>query len=190
MPYVPGDNWAICDISGIKVLQSQTVKTWDGLRVHPRYWYPRHPQLEVKGVPDHMEVYDGRPEQPDQFIGMAFGYGSFTLSSPDGTTWVISIQDGGTIIVSRGLFGGVADYFDLGSFRYVVTDAGVMVIVFAPSTYGSAVYGLSMYGGFPGGINGPATWTMMSPDGTTYSVSPATDGTWVAVPVPLQGTIS
>lgn len=68
MPYVPGDNWIICDISGRKVLMSQSKKTWDGLRVHPDYWYPRHPQLDVKAVPDDQKVVDGRGRTEDYFL--------------------------------------------------------------------------------------------------------------------------
>lgn len=68
MVYRPGDNWIICDISGRRCLMSQSKKTWDGLRVHPDYWYPRHPQLDVKGRPDRPGVVDGRPEGPERFI--------------------------------------------------------------------------------------------------------------------------
>ncbi len=68
MTYKPGDNWIICDISGRRCLMSRSKKTWDGLRVHPDYWYPRHPQLDVKGRPDRPGVVDGRPEGPDRFI--------------------------------------------------------------------------------------------------------------------------
>ena len=66
MSYTPGDNWCICDISGKKVLQSQTRKTWDGYRVHPDFWYPKHPQLSLRGIPERSTVRDGRPRQAEE----------------------------------------------------------------------------------------------------------------------------
>ena len=68
MTYVPGDNWIICDLSGRKVLMSKSRKTWDGLRVHPDYWSPRHPQLDVRSRADKQQVVDGRGRPADIFI--------------------------------------------------------------------------------------------------------------------------
>jgi hypothetical protein len=68
MTYKPGDNWIICDLSGRKVLMSKSRKTWDGLRVHPDYWYPRHPQLDVRGRTDKQNVVDGRGRPVDHFL--------------------------------------------------------------------------------------------------------------------------
>ena len=68
MVYVPGDNFCACDVSGRKVLMSKSKKTWDGLRVHPDYWDPRHPQLDVKGRVDKQSVVDGRSRPTDKFI--------------------------------------------------------------------------------------------------------------------------
>ena len=87
MSYKPGDNWIICDISGRKVLMSKSKKTWDGLRVHPDYWYPRHPQLDVKSRLDSQVVVDGRGRPADQYVGGA-KYGLYVYGIPTygGTT--------------------------------------------------------------------------------------------------------
>lgn len=66
--YVRGDPWAICDICGLKFRMSQTRKTWDGLRVCVPDWYPKHPQLMVRGRRDRQAVSDARPESTEIFI--------------------------------------------------------------------------------------------------------------------------
>jgi hypothetical protein len=67
--YIPGDPWCICDLCGFRYRMSQTLKTWDGLRVCRADWYPKHPQLDVRGVKDVQAVIDGRSEPADVFIG-------------------------------------------------------------------------------------------------------------------------
>lgn len=66
--WIPGDPWCICDLCGFRYRMSQTLKTWDGYRVCQKDWYPRHPQLDVRGVKDVQAVIDGRSEPPDVFI--------------------------------------------------------------------------------------------------------------------------
>src|SRR5512135_3122922 len=96
--YRPGDNLCICDISGITMYQSESVKTWDGLRVHPDYWYPRHPQLDVRGVPEtSMRVIDGRPEQPWKFAYTDYGSAPLILASPNNTIYKVVINNMGVV---------------------------------------------------------------------------------------------
>lgn len=68
MTYIPGDPWCICDICGFKIRMSQTLKTWDGLRVCRKDYDPKHPQLSVRGKVDLQRVNDPRPRQPDYFL--------------------------------------------------------------------------------------------------------------------------
>lgn len=66
-----GDYRIICDFSGFKCWASETVKTWDGFRVHRRFVgteQVRHPQDFVTGVNDDQSVRDPRPEAADTFI--------------------------------------------------------------------------------------------------------------------------
>lgn len=66
-----GDYRVLCDRSGFKVWASETVTTWDGLRVHRRFAgkeTQRHPQELVRGVPDNQNVPNPRPEPADVFL--------------------------------------------------------------------------------------------------------------------------
>ena len=99
--YIPGDPWVICDLSGKQIRMSRSVKTWDGLRVDPDYWYPKHPQLFVKGVPDHMEVQDARPRPAEIFIYPITGTGPWTLGSSDGSIWTVVVSNAGGLVASK-----------------------------------------------------------------------------------------
>lgn len=66
-----GDHLVICDRSGFKVWASETVMTWDGLRVSRRFVgeeATRHPQDFVRGVKDDQSVKNPRPEPTDVFL--------------------------------------------------------------------------------------------------------------------------
>lgn len=63
-----GDHWIIDDISGQKILRSEARMTWDGYLTHKNKWYPRHPQLDIKGRDEQISVPDTRPRQPDTFF--------------------------------------------------------------------------------------------------------------------------
>lgn len=66
-----GDYRVICDFSGFKVWASETVKTWDGYRVHHRFVgeeATRHPQDFVRGRAERTAVPDARPEPTDTFL--------------------------------------------------------------------------------------------------------------------------
>ena len=65
-----GNNNVICDRTGYKVQAKYCKKTWDGLFViaNPKYWEPKHPQLEIPNVKDDITVAIARPEGQDVFI--------------------------------------------------------------------------------------------------------------------------
>jgi len=66
--YKPGDFYRICDLSGLKVRASETVKQWNGLIVHRDWAETRNPQDFVRGVADLQRVPDPRPEAADRFL--------------------------------------------------------------------------------------------------------------------------
>lgn len=138
MPYRPGDNYVICDLSGHKIYMSDSVKTWDGLRVDKRYWYPRHPQLDVRAIPERsMAVIDGRPEQPDVFVGSQYGYGAFCLRSPGGILYVCYVLADGSLLVRQGILGAPADHINIQGGQLTVDDDGALhVEVLANPGYG------------------------------------------------------
>ncbi len=68
-----GDFRVICDLSGFKCWASETVKTWNGLRVLRRFAgeeTSRHPQEFVRAVRDDQTVKDARPEGADVFLAV------------------------------------------------------------------------------------------------------------------------
>lgn len=148
--YVPGDPHVCCDICGFNVRMSQTRKTWDGLRVCLADWDPKHPQLSVRGKVDRQAVYDGRPEPADQFV-TSFGFGAFCLQSPNGTNYVVSMADGGTLDVQSGIVGSPLLFLTIDSYLVIVDNSGNLSTVAATT-------------------NGPPSWPMNSPDFTAYKV--------------------
>ena len=66
--YKKGDYNVICDYSGFKCKRSECKLTWDGRLVLKRFWYERHPQDFIKGIPDDQTVPDSRTEGEDRFI--------------------------------------------------------------------------------------------------------------------------
>ena len=94
-----GDHNAICDVCGWKFKASQLRERWDGLMVCEADWETRHPQLDLRAIPDQMRVPWTRPDTVvdangnpvgDTFIGitpdadppppatMGGAYGGFT----------------------------------------------------------------------------------------------------------------
>lgn len=67
--YKPGDNYLICDQTGLKIRASQAKKRWDGAIVIADQCEPRHPQEFVKGIKERIAAKVSRPEQTDDFIG-------------------------------------------------------------------------------------------------------------------------
>lgn len=61
--------WGICDLSGMKVRQSDMITQWNGLRVARRFADVRNPQDFLRTLPEDTSVREPRPEGPDVFIG-------------------------------------------------------------------------------------------------------------------------
>jgi hypothetical protein len=150
--YIPNDPWCICDLSGIKVRMSQTRKTWDGYRVWDKYWYPKHPQLSVRGIPDHMDVKDARPRQTDSFIYPDYGNGTWTLGSPDETIWIVGVSNAGGLVPVIGPWQPTPPSLYLGGYEILISDGGVL----------STITGTDA---------GPDTWIMFSLNGTKYNIT-------------------
>jgi hypothetical protein len=155
--YIPGDPWAICDVSGAKVRMSQTKKTWDGLRVWDKYWYPKHPQLSVRGIPDNMEVLDARPRPTDVFTYPEYGTGTWVLSSLNETIWYVTVSNAGVLVPASAPWQPTPPPFYLDGYEILVSNVGVLSA--AVSTY-----------------TGPGIWVLFSPNGTRYNVT-VPDGT-------------
>jgi len=63
-------SYAISDISGLRVKYTKLKTTWDGLRVSPEDYEPKHPQLTpAKNVVDATALFNGRPDNdPDNVV--------------------------------------------------------------------------------------------------------------------------
>ena len=69
---------AISDRSGFKVPYKSLKTTWDGLRVEPEEWEPKHPQLTpAKNVIDATALFqpraDNDPDPIEFFVGYNYG---------------------------------------------------------------------------------------------------------------------
>ena len=158
MPYAPGDNWAICDLSGKKVLMSQTRKTWDGLRVYAPLWYPKHPQLSLRSIPEHMAVRDARSRPADIFSQLPYGYGAFCLTSPNGTYWTFWMDEDGALVGANVLYGNPVQYIDIYAWRFTVSNDGALHLTQLT------------------GIMTPQPWRMVSPGEVAYQLTVEADG--------------
>lgn len=170
MPYVPGDNWIICDLSGKKILMSRSVKTWDGLRVDPEWWDPKHPQLSVRAVPDHMAVIDGRPRPTNLFIGPQYGTGAFCLISPGGIVWTFYAGEDRELLPVQVQLGTPVTHMDVGRWRFTVDDDGALHVDALASS------GLT------------ATVFMSSPLGVNYVLTVDDDGAVFILPYTIPST--
>lgn len=66
---------AICDRSGLRVKYTDLKTTWDGLRVSPDQWEPKHPQLTPrKNVIDATALFDARPNRDPENVEIFIGY--------------------------------------------------------------------------------------------------------------------
>ena len=156
MPYTPGDNWIICDLTSKKVLMSQSMKTWDGLRVAKEVWYPKHPQLSLKAIPDRMAVIDGRGRPADIYTVPQFGYGSFCLVSNGGIYWTFTVEDDGALVSFNIEYGNPVRYLNIGGYHLYVDNDGAL----HPEA---------------SGVTSVQTWKMRSPGDFIFDLSVASD---------------
>ena len=74
-------SYAISDRGGQRVRYTQLKTTWDGLRVAPDEWEPKHPQLTpAKNIIDAQQLFQPRStgqSQEDVIIYLAFTYDPF-----------------------------------------------------------------------------------------------------------------
>jgi len=199
MVFVPGENWIICDISGKKILQSKSRKTWDGLRVAPEFWSPKHPQLSIKPIRERMAVYDGRPQRADIWYEVPYGIGSFCLISSNGTRYVCYAVDDGALLVREGTWGNAIRTFYLGQYGFRVADDGALYVTDAGSIKGPLSWKMYTVNGLcfeltvdldlavhltlvtvPEHMN-DGTFTLISPGGFSYSIYITDDGAVIAV---------
>lgn len=157
MTYVPGDNWCVCDLTGKKILMSQTRKTWDGLRVWKEVWYPKHPQLSLRAIPERATVRDGRPRPADIFTVPEHGWGSFCLISPDGTKYVVAMADDGAMLVREGVWGTPRSAFYISHYAFIVDNDGALHVADVVS------------------VKGPVMWRMCSVNKVGFDVTVDTD---------------
>ena len=68
-------SYAISDRSGFKVPYKSLKTTWDGLRVDPEDWEPKHPQLTpAKNVIDATALFQPRPDNDPENVEILYGY--------------------------------------------------------------------------------------------------------------------
>ena len=68
-------SYAISDRSGFKVPYKSLKTTWDGLRVEPEDWEPKHPQLTpAKNVIDATALFQPRPDNDPENVDIFYGY--------------------------------------------------------------------------------------------------------------------
>lgn len=68
MVYIPGDNYFLCPVCGLKKRVSDGQRRWDREYVCKDDWEPRHPQEFMRGRHDRMKAPISRPEPTDTFI--------------------------------------------------------------------------------------------------------------------------
>lgn len=128
--YRPGDNWIIDDLSGLQIRMSESVKTWDGYRTSKEWWYPRHPQLDIRAIPEQsMKVIDGRPEAPWTFFSSQYDSGPVFIEAPNGSIWKVVIT-GGVLSTARSYddFPVSPALVYLGDFYFTVSNAGTITM--------------------------------------------------------------
>jgi len=73
---------AISDRSGFKIKYTDLKTTWDGLRVEPSEWEPKHPQLTpAKNVVDATALFQPRPDNDPENVEIYYGYAQNIFAS-------------------------------------------------------------------------------------------------------------
>jgi|TARA_R100001082_G_scaffold111237_1_gene94339 hypothetical protein len=73
---------AISDRSGFEVDYTKLVTTWDGLRVEPEEWDPKHPQLDPsKNISDYFILKNPRSDNDAEPVTFFVGY-NYDISTP------------------------------------------------------------------------------------------------------------
>lgn len=88
--YKSGDWLVICDSCAQKIKASKTKERWDGFRVCPECWEPRHPIDFIRARADKISVPFTRPQPEDQFTDTSY----VTVYVDDGYTEAILTSGG------------------------------------------------------------------------------------------------
>lgn len=68
-------SFAISDQSGFKIPYKSLKTTWEGLRVEPEEWDPKHPQLTpARNVIDAVALFQPRPDNDPENVEILLGY--------------------------------------------------------------------------------------------------------------------
>ena len=88
---------AISDISGFKVKYNDLKTTWDGLRVEPQDWEPKHPQLTpAKNVIDATALFQPRVDNDPENVSFFVGY-NYDIFADKRTRTSVGIASLGTV---------------------------------------------------------------------------------------------
>ena len=58
----------MCDICDKKIRSDKHMKTWDNLVVCKECYDPKHPQLDIRGRSENINVSPVRDRKPDRFV--------------------------------------------------------------------------------------------------------------------------
>ena len=123
---------AISDRSGFKIPYTSLKTTWDGYRVEPEEWEPKHPQLTpVENVIDATALFKPRPDNdPDNvsfFVG--FNYDIFLDRNQRPNVGIIGFGKTGNVLIefTEDISSGVAGTGAVGTetFETSIDEAGV-----------------------------------------------------------------
>lgn len=65
---IPGMHNVIDDIDGRKIRSDKARKDWRGLVMSAENWSPKHPQLDLRGREEKINVTPTRVRPPDKFV--------------------------------------------------------------------------------------------------------------------------
>ena len=88
---------AICDRCGFQYHLLQLKKEWNGLRVCPECWEPKHPQLEIKSKYDPQAVRDPRPNNHQREDVNVLIRPGLTMTGFVGEALGVQVNDGVTV---------------------------------------------------------------------------------------------
>jgi len=128
---------ALSDRGGLRVKYTDLKTTWDGLRVSPEDWEPKHPQLTpAKNVVDATALFNPRPDNDPENVTFFVGYNYDIFLDPR--------QRPSVGIASKGSIGAIPR----SSLEYEITITGVSgtgavndIAAIGPSTDGLAATG-------------------------------------------------
>ena len=88
---------AISDRSGFKIKYTDLKTTWDGLRVEPSEWEPKHPQLTpAKNVVDATALFQPRVDNDPENVSFFVGY-NYDIFADKRTRTSVGIASLGTV---------------------------------------------------------------------------------------------